>query len=78
MNYVATFYTHAAALMTNRTLNRKGITSRLGPVPRALSSSCGTCVMYASDDPHIHDMDRDFESVYAVTESGYKQLYKNE
>ena len=78
MNYVATFYTHAAALMTNRTLNRKGIPSRLGPVPRVLSSSCGTCVMYSSNDPHLNDMDRDVEGVYAVTETGYTQLMKNE
>ena len=78
MNYVATFYTHASALITNRTLKSKGIPSRLGPVPRALSSSCGTCVMYASDDPHFKDMDRDVEGVYAVTDSGYKQLLKNE
>ena len=78
MNYIATFYTHAAALMTNRTLNRRGIPSRLGPVPRALSSSCGTCVIYASDDPHLQDMDRDVEGVYAVTENGYTELLKNE
>ena len=78
MNFVATFYTHAAALMTNRTLNGKGIPSRLGPVPRVLSSSCGTCVMYVSDDPHLKDMDRDVEGVYAVSEGRYTQLLKNE
>ena len=78
MNYIATFYTHAAALMTNRTLIKAGIASRLGPVPRALSSSCGTCVMYTADDPHLINMDRDVECVYAVTESGYTELLKNE
>ena len=78
MNYVATFYTHAAALMTDRALKSSGVSSRLGPVPRALSSSCGTCVMYTSDDPHLYDMDRDVEAVYAVAESGYTELMKNE
>ena len=78
MNYVATFYTHAAALMTNRTFVRMGIQSRLGPVPRALSSSCGTCVMYTSDDPHLNEMDRDVEGVYAITDGGYTELLKNE
>lgn len=78
MNYIATFYTHAAALMTNRTLIKRGVTSRLGPVPRALSSSCGTCVMYTSGDPHLNDMDRDVESVYMVTDDGYRELMKNE
>ena len=78
MNYIATFYTHAAALMTNRTLSRKGILSRLGPVPRALSSSCGTCVMYTSDNPRFSDMDRDVEGVYEITDSGYKELMRYE
>lgn len=78
MNYVATFYTHAAALMTNRTLSKKGIPSRLGPVPRALSSSCGTCVMYTSDNPRFSDMDRDVEGVYEITDSGYKELMRYE
>lgn len=78
MNYVATFYTHAAALMTNRALVRMGIPSHLGPVPRALSSSCGTCVMYTADDPLLQEMDRDVEGVYAASETGYTELMKNE
>ncbi len=78
MNYIATFYTHAAALMTNRTLLKKGLSSKLAPVPRVLSSSCGTCVMYSSDDPHLKDMDQDVEAVYSAGEHGYKMLMKNE
>lgn len=78
MNYIATFYTHAAALMTSRTLVKNGVDAKLGPVPRALSSSCGTCVMYVSDDPHLSDLDRDVECLYTVTGSGYQQLMKNE
>ncbi len=78
MNYIATFYTHAAALMTNRTLQKKSVSSRLGPVPRVLSSSCGTCVMYESDDPHLQDLDRDMEAVYEKTDHGYKELLRNE
>ncbi len=78
MNYIATFYTHAAALMTNRTLQKKSVSSRLGPVPRVLSSSCGTCVMFESDDPHLQDLDRDMEAVYEKTDHGYKELLRNE
>ena len=78
MKYVATFYTHAAALMTDRAMKKAGVPSRLGPVPRKLSSSCGTCVMYASDDPLLKLMDRDTEGVYAVTEDGYTELMKND
>lgn len=78
MKYTATFFTHAAALLTNRTLNGKGVPSRLGPVPRVLSSSCGTCVMYEADDPHLDDLDRDTEAVYRVDPGGYTLLLRNE
>lgn len=78
MNYVATFYTHASALMTNRTLRKEGIDSKLGPVPRVLSSSCGTCVMYHADDPQLVKMDRDVEAVYEAADTGYVLLQKNE
>ena len=78
MNYIATFYTHASALLSNRSLKGKGISTKLAPVPRILSSSCGTCVMYSSDDAHLPDMDADMEAVYLVTENGYTQLTKNE
>lgn len=78
MNYIATFYTHAAALMTHRSLKNKAIPSKLAPVPRVLSSSCGTCVMYASEDPNISEMDQDVEAVYEATGSGYRQLLRKE
>ncbi len=78
MNYVATFYTHAAALMTNRTLQKRGVSSKLGPVPRKLSSSCGTCVMYQSEDPQLNAMDTDVEAVYEASDFGYTELFRNE
>ena len=78
MNYIATFFTHASALITNRTLTNLGVRSRLAPVPRALSSSCGTCVMYEADDPHLEHLDRDAEGVYEITETSYRQLKKYE
>ena len=78
MDYIATFYTHAAALMTDRALKKAGVRSRLGPVPRVLSSSCGTCVMYEADHPHLSDMDTDVEAVYAVSETEYRELLRNE
>ena len=78
MNYVATFYTHAAALLTNRSLQANGHRSQMGPVPRALSSSCGTCVMYTAEDACLALMDQDVEAVYLVKQNGYETLLKNE
>lgn len=74
MNCIATFYTHASALLTDRSLKKAGATSRLGPVPRELSSSCGTCVRYSADTPLLDCMDQDVETVYEITPSGYQVL----
>lgn len=78
MNFIATFYTHAAALLTDRALKSANVQSRLCPVPRALSSSCGTCVKYSAEDAKLALMDRDVESVYEITEDGYRLLFHNE
>jgi len=34
------------------------------PVPRKLSSSCGTCVRYLAEEAHLPAMDEDVEAVY--------------
>lgn len=78
MNYLATFYTQAAALLSNRALKNAGIESKAGPVPRELSSSCGTCVRYIADAPMKELLDRDVESVYEIRESGYLLLLHND
>ena len=62
--YIATFHTHLAALMTNRTLTSRGVKARMMPVPRKLSSSCGTCVRYFAEEAHLDAMDEDVEAVY--------------
>ena len=62
--YIATFHTHLSALMTSRALTGLGVQARMMPVPRKLSSSCGTCVWYRADVPHLDAMDEDVEAVY--------------
>ena len=64
--FIATFHTHLAALMTCRNLNGKGARASMMPVPRKLSSSCGTCVRYQADEPMLEAMDVDVEGVYEV------------
>ncbi|MEG0273070.1 MAG: DUF3343 domain-containing protein [Hydrogenoanaerobacterium sp.] len=77
--YIATFHTHLAALCTDRTLRAIGVTTQMTPVPRKLSSSCGTCVRYAAEDAHLDKMDTDVESVYSLSASDeYELLYKND
>ena len=65
--YIATFHTHLAALMTSRTLTGLGVKAQMMPVPRKLSSSCGTCVYYQAEAPHLSAMDEDVEAVYEKT-----------
>ena len=63
--FIATFHTHLSALMTSRALNAAGAKAGMMPVPRKLSSSCGTCVRYEAPDPCVGQMDRDLENIYA-------------
>ena len=62
--YIATFHTHLSALITSRTLTGLGIQARMMPVPRKLSASCGTCVRYLAEQPHLSAIDEDVEAVY--------------
>jgi len=64
--FIATFHTHLSALMSSRNLNGAGARASMMPVPRKLSSSCGTCVRYLAEDPMLDTMDRDVEGVYEV------------
>lgn len=49
MTYIATFFTHFAAVNFSRQLREAGQKPMLMPVPRKLSSSCGTCVKFFLD-----------------------------
>ena len=74
--YIATFYTHLSAMITCRTLQEHLVTARMSPVPRALSSSCGTCIFYQSETPCISLMDQDAERIYQCIGASY-ELVKN-
>ena len=78
MNYLATFYTQAAAILTARTFKKAGVPCKAGPVPRELSSSCGTCVRYQASTPLYDALDRDVESVYEQNDEKYRLLLKRE
>ena len=79
MKFVATFYTHLAALRTARSLEAAGTAATLAPVPRVLSSSCGTCVFYEGEEPLLERMDADTEAVYRREETGdYTCLFRGE
>lgn len=72
--YLATFHTHLAALRTCRALTQAGLAARMAPVPRRLSSSCGTCVIYEGETPCLEAMDGDTECVYRAAGEDYVLL----
>lgn len=77
--YIATFHTHLSALLTSRSLTALGIRAQMMPVPRKLSSSCGTCVRYLSEEPNLSAMDTDTEAVYEKTGvDAYKLIMQTE
>lgn len=78
ISYVATFHTHLGALLTYRALTVAHVDARMAPVPRKLSSSCGTCVFYAADSPQLGLMSEEVEGVYEIQGQDYKQLHKND
>ncbi|WP_300282687.1 DUF3343 domain-containing protein [uncultured Subdoligranulum sp.] len=77
-DYVATFHTHLSALLSFQALQGQGVAARMMPVPRELSSSCGTCVRYTADGDCRGLLDRDCEAVYACGPDGYTCLFTTE
>ena len=76
--YIATFHTHLSALLTCQSLTAAGVATRMMPVPRKLSASCGTCVDYEAAEPLLEKMDTDVERVFAVDGDSYALLLENE
>ena len=65
--------------MTSRSLTALGIRAQMLPVPRKLSSSCGTCVRYTAEDPNLNAMDEDVEGVYEkISNDAYILLMEKE
>lgn len=76
--YLATFHTHLSAMLTCRALTAKGISAQMAPVPRRVSSSCGTCVFYCAQDPCTDCLDEDTEQVYEQQDQQYIPLLPSE
>lgn len=77
-NYIATFYTQYAAIQFRTHAKKVAVPCRLAPVPRSLSSSCGTCAHYTSTEWDIGFASTDLQAVYKEVEGGYETLYESE
>lgn len=73
MSCIATFFSHFGAMRCKKTCDRAGIPARMMPVPRMLSSSCGTCVRIETDDPDAVPRTEETEQI-ALEQSGIYQI----
>mgnify|MGYP000218761875 CR=1 FL=1 len=76
--YLATFHTHLSAMLSCQSLKAAGADARMSPVPRSLSSSCGTCVRYTASSDLREQMDPDLEALYQVTDASYLLILEQE
>ena len=54
--YIATFFSHFGAIRFQRLCTKLGYEAQLAPVPRSLSSSCGTCVLFSAPELDANTM----------------------
>ena len=83
MYYIATFYSHFGAIRFKRECRQEGREAQLMPVPRDLSSSCGTCVRFMDNEDYlvekeiymVADAYEEIEQIVRETERGYEVIY---
>ena len=76
MIYIATFYSHFGAVRFKKECKKENISAEAMPVPRNLSSSCGTCVRFETDKAiDTFTWSQEVEQVVEIMESGYKLHY---
>lgn len=77
-SFVATFFDHYGAVQFRTWCKQQDLNCVLQPVPRSLSSSCGTCAVYESAGWETgYDPDQ-IEAVYQKEKSGYVLMHRSE
>ena len=73
---IATFFSHFGAIRFRQDCQSRDVPAKAMPVPRDLSSSCGTCVRFEGEPPARPP--EEVEQIVEVTDSGYRVLYRAE
>ena len=78
-DYIATFYTVYDAMVFQRILERRmSIPTKLMPVPRELSSSCGTCASFSCEDEQLASIPiKPLERLVQVVDGEYLNIADN-
>lgn len=72
--YYVTFYSHFSAIAFSKTYTADSVT--LMPVPRALSSSCGTCAKLVINHEYTDFTHDGIEAVYLYEDESYHPIYQ--
>ena len=75
MIYIATFFSHVGAMRFKKQGDETGIPARMMPVPRLLSSSCGTCVRAEAAGADVLPRTEEMEQIALEQEDGYRILW---
>ena len=79
MKYIATFYSHFGAIRFKREAP-KGVTNiELRPVPRDLSSSCGTSASFDTSESFTFtdDPTGEIEQIVAIMDGEYRTIFES-
>lgn len=79
MVYIATFYSHFGAIQFRRLHQQALQEIQLMPVPRNLSSSCGTCAKFiCTDESYIASIDdEELEQIVRCDGDRYTSVHSN-
>ena len=77
MIYLATFFSQFGAMHCKKLCDRAGLPAKMMPVPRKLSSSCGTCVRVEAQDAEQIPRTEESEQIALEEEDGYQILWSN-
>lgn len=71
---IATFYSHYGAMKFKKDIDSVGGKATLMPVPRAVSSSCGTCVNFDEIPDYEDFVSDEVEQIYYLDENNTWKL----
>ena len=80
MTFIATFYSHFGAICFQKLCETHRIPARLMPVPRTLSSSCGTCVRFEGEIPVPETglPEETEQIVELLTDGSFRQIWRTD
>lgn len=81
-DYVITFFAHFGAMKALKSCREQNIEAKLMPVPRAVSSSCGTCISLCADDDFVmkfssDEFRDDVELILRCVGEKYEEVWNN-